>query len=132
MALPLLTQGPDMLGALAMLILLPVEKRKYVPSEVRRMSAGSCEFPQTPEQGPGVAYAVIRTTEKEKTDRICERENMIGLGPQRGERTARRTGDNQMVEMDMLTCEAQVKSCTRTSFCREKNNNGRDNLIYWP
>lgn len=103
-----------------MLILLPVEKRKYVPSEERRMSAGSCEFPQTPEQGPGVAYAVIRTMETEKTDRICERYNMIGLGPRKGKRTVRRTRDKEMVEVGMLTCEAQVRCCGRTSFRRGK------------
>lgn len=57
---PLATHGPDMLGALAMLIRFPVEKRKYVPSD-RRMSAGSWEFPQTPEHGPGVAKAAVKT-----------------------------------------------------------------------
>ena len=70
-----------MLGALAMLILLPVEKRKYVPSEDRRMRAGSWEFPQMPEHPPGVAYALIKTANTETSDRIWKMENMVGLMP---------------------------------------------------
>lgn len=38
---------------------LPVEKRKYVPSE-RRMIEGSCVFTQVPEQAPGLAYPLTR------------------------------------------------------------------------
>jgi hypothetical protein len=68
MADPFDDHGPEILGALAMLILFPVEKRKYVPSE-RRIRAGSCEFPQMPEQGPGLAYALPNTTSEKNVRR---------------------------------------------------------------
>lgn len=67
-----------MLGALAILILLPVENRKYVPSE-RRIRAGSWEFPQTPEHAPGFAYALIKTAKTGMSDRIWKMENMMAL-----------------------------------------------------
>ena len=54
MAEPLFVQGPEMEGAVAMEILLPVLNRKYVPSDERRIRAGSCTL-QDPLQAPGLA-----------------------------------------------------------------------------
>jgi hypothetical protein len=68
------THGPEILGALAMLIRFPVEKRKYVPS-VRRISAGSCELPHIPEQAPGKAYALLATT-SERSEMSRENEHI--------------------------------------------------------
>lgn len=45
-----------------MVILFPVEKRKYLPSEVRLIKAGSWTL-QSPEQAPGVCAATEEMSE---------------------------------------------------------------------
>jgi hypothetical protein len=61
-ALPWLVHGPANAEAVAMVILFPVEKRKYLPSEVRLIKAGSWTL-QSPEQAPGVCAATEEMSE---------------------------------------------------------------------
>ena len=73
--LPVFVHGPETDAADAIVILFPVEKRKYFPSLARRITAGSCDHPwQVPEQDPGV-WAETRQAKAVKAEatnvKIC-------------------------------------------------------------
>ncbi|KAK1943628.1 hypothetical protein P3T76_005024 [Phytophthora citrophthora] len=58
-AAPKYVQGPTMSGAECTAIFPPVEKRKYVPSDLRTMD-GSCALVQMPVQVSGLAYPATK------------------------------------------------------------------------
>lgn len=68
-ALPWFVHGPANALEVAIVILFPVENRKYLPSEVRLIIAGSWTL-QSPEQAPGV-WATTEETSEETLNRAA-------------------------------------------------------------